>query len=215
MRGRSCCEGPGGWIPPHLQRWDFSSSGSKPPSMAPCPLHVTVPHKVPCQPAACRGGRWLSRDAQLQNESAATGRAWPCSRRGRAAPSLPTTGSGQTDTLTSPSTRAPVPAHMWLCPYHPPPFYKLSMCPGSIPCLGGTWGGAARGGSPGCSGAGGHASSPGRGWGGCALHWGCSGKHPAASWQQPLAKLKSPEAGGVKRGGPSGCQSYSVPPAQQ
>lgn len=120
MRGRSCCEGPGGWIPPHLWRWDFSSSGAKPPSMAPCPLHVTVPHKVPCQPAACRGGRWLSRDAQLQNESAATGRAWPCSRRGRAAPSLPATGSGQTDTLTSPSTRVPVPAHMWLCPYHPP-----------------------------------------------------------------------------------------------
>lgn len=53
-------------------------------SLAPCPLHVMVAHPgsqgaLPARRELEEGEAegWLSRDAQLQNESAAAGTAWP------------------------------------------------------------------------------------------------------------------------------------------
>lgn len=79
----------------------ISREGLSPPR-PPCPLHVTVTHpgSQGALPARSEpgGGQaaecWLSRDAQLQNESAATGRVWPRSRHKRAAPSPLAKGFG-------------------------------------------------------------------------------------------------------------------------
>lgn len=120
----------------------------------------------------------------------------------------------RTDTLTSPSTHAPAPAHVRLPPCHPPLFLQTVPVSRIHPQAGVRMGcSCAVGGVPRVQQCWGTRRLPweGLGQGGCALHRGCSGKHPAASWQQPLANLKSPEAGGVNGGVPPAARATQPP----
>lgn len=160
----------------------------------PASPHVLDASPLPRCPGSPQRGsaaeQRLSRDAQLQNESAAAGRAWPrsslprCPHRHRAA-------GAPTAPRTCPASPVPVPLLHPLLQSAPAP------CTACCALLGALGGGGL---SP-------SAEPPlcGMGWQGRILRRGCCGKRPAASWQRPLAEPTRQEAGGEERGG--------VPPA--